>query len=71
MAADTFAVAMVAALQAALTAAPGVMSVNVQGTTVTYMSTTEMRDAYDYWTSRVARANGARPRSFSVYLGHR
>ena len=69
MAADVFAVQMVAALQAAILANPLALSVTVDGQTVTFASLAERQQQYNYWTKRVARANGSAPRSSQIYLG--
>jgi hypothetical protein len=66
---DLFAESMVAALQAVLVQAPNVLTVTVDGLTVTYANPSELRDAYNFWSKRVSRANGSTPRASQIYLG--
>ena len=69
MAQDAFASTMVAALQAALAQGPNVLSINVDGQSVTYQNREAMLKEYNFWAKRVARANGSAPRSSQIYLG--
>ena len=52
---------IVTALEGAMDDNPGVGSVSVDGTTVTYQNPTEAIRLLEYWRNRLARSNGSKP----------
>lgn len=64
-----FAQQMVAALETALAKSPTVLTVSVDGESITYKSRAEMLAEYQLWTKRSSRFLGIAPRAAQIYLG--
>ena len=61
---------MLDALRCAMKAGTNVLSINVDGQSITYQSREQMMREYLFWSKRVSRRIGMAPRVSSIYLGN-